>query len=168
MNLADRVKTLTPSSTLAISAKAKELKKQGHDVIGLGVGEPDFNTPEYIIKAAEQAMHNGMTKYTPSGGIPELKEAIINKFKEDNELSYSSDYIISTKVAKPAFYNLFQVLVNECDEVFILAPYCVSYTVQVNLAGQKPVIVKALVVNYFKVSPDQLEKVITEKTKAVV
>ena len=168
MNLADRVKTLTPSSTLAISAKAKELKKQGHDVIGLGVGEPDFNTPEYIIKAAEQAMHNGMTKYTPSGGIPELKEAIINKFKEDNELSYSSDEIIVTTGAKHALYTLFQVLVNEGDEVVIPAPYWVSYPEQVKLAGGKPVIVEALEENNFKVTPEQLEKVITEKTKTLV
>src|SRR5699024_158838 len=168
MNLADRVKTLTPSSTLAISAKAKELKKQGHDVIGLGVGEPDFNTPEYIIKAAEQAMHNGMTKYTPSGGIPELKEAIINKFKEDNELSYSSDEIIVTTEAKHALYTLFQVLVNEGDEVVISAPYWVSYRDQVKVAGGKPVKVEAMEKNKLKVTPDQLEKVITEETKARV
>src|SRR5699024_5378679 len=165
MNLADRVKTLTPSSTLAISAKAKELKKQGHDVIGLGVGEPDFNTPEYIIKAAEQAMHNGMTKSTPSGGIAELKEATINKCKEDTELSYSSDEVIVTTGAKHALYALVQVLGDEGDEVVIPAPYWVSYPEQVKLAGGKPVIVEALEKNNFKVTPEQLEKVITEKTK---
>src|SRR5690625_6840893 len=113
-------------------------------------------------------MHNGMTKYTPSGGIPELKEAIINKFKEDNELTYSPDEIIVTTGAKHALYTLFQVLVNEGDEVIIPAPYWVSYPEQVKLAGGNPIIVEALEENNFKVTPEQLEKVITEKTKALV
>src|SRR5690625_667319 len=96
MNLSNRVKTLTPSSTLAISAMATELKAQGHDVIGLGVGEPDFNTPPYVIRAAKQAMDEGMTKYTATGGVMKLKQAIINKFERDNDLSYSPDEIIVT------------------------------------------------------------------------
>ena len=124
MDLADRVKTLTPSKTLAITAKAKEMKQQGHDVIGLGAGEPDFNTPEYIIKAAEQAMREGLTKYTPSGGITELKKAIAEKFKVDNDLSYQLDEIIVTAGAKHALYNLFEVLLNEGDEVIIPSPFC--------------------------------------------
>src|SRR5690625_2347493 len=117
MDLANRVKTLTPSSTLAITAKAKELKAEGHDVIGLGAGEPDFNTPEYIIQAAKRAMDKGMTKYTASGGIPALKEAIRNKFEADNHLNYTTDQIIVTAGAKHALYTLFQVLLNDGDEV---------------------------------------------------
>ncbi|WP_029267912.1 pyridoxal phosphate-dependent aminotransferase [Virgibacillus alimentarius] len=168
MELANRVKTLTPSSTLAISAKAKELKQQGYDVIGLGVGEPDFNTPDYVIRAAEKAMKDGMTKYTPSGGINELKQAIIHKFKDENELSYSADEIVVTTGAKHALYTLFQVILNNDDEVIIPAPYWVSYPEQVKLAGGKPVIVDASEDNEFKITPSQLEQAITEKTKAIV
>lgn len=168
MDLAKRVKTLTPSSTLAITAKAKELKKEGHDVIGLGAGEPDFNTPEYIIAAAEKAMHHGMTKYTPSGGISELKQAITNKFKRDNDLIYTTDEIIVTTGAKHALYTLFQVLLNEGDEVIIPAPYWVSYPEQVKLASGKPVVVDALETNNFKLTPEQLEAAITDETKAFI
>lgn len=168
MNLSNRVKTLTPSSTLAISAMATELKKQGHDVIGLGVGEPDFNTPDYIIKAAEKAMHKGMTKYTPSGGITELKQAIVNKFKKDNDLSYSVDEIIVTSGAKHALFTLFQALLNKDDEVIVPAPYWVSYPEQIKLAGGKPIILDTIEESNFKMTPKQLEETITEKTKAVI
>ena len=168
MELAKRVKTLTPSSTLAITAKAKELKQQGHDVIGLGAGEPDFNTPEYILKAAERAMYEGMTKYTPSGGILELKSAIVSKFKVDNGLSYTNDQIIVTTGAKHALYTLFQVLLNDGDEVIVPAPYWVSYPEQIKLAGGKPVFVKSLEQNKFKMTADELEAAITSKTKAVI
>lgn len=168
MELANRVKTLTPSSTLAISAKAKELKKQGYDIIGLGVGEPDFNTPEYILKAANKAMQEGMTKYTPAGGIPELKQAIVNKFQADNELSYSNDQIIVTTGAKHALYTLFQVLLNEGDEVIVPSPYWVSYPEQIKLASGNPIIVQALEKNEFKLTPNELEAAITDKTKAVI
>lgn len=168
MELANRVKTLTPSSTLAISAKAKELKQQGLDVIGLGVGEPDFNTPGYILDAANKAMQDGMTKYTPAGGTLELKRAIVNKFKADNELSYGTDQIIITTGAKHALYTLFQVLINEGDEVIVPSPYWVSYPEQIKLASGKPVIVDALEENDFKLTPDELEAAITSKTKAVI
>ncbi|WP_106497433.1 pyridoxal phosphate-dependent aminotransferase [Lentibacillus sp. Marseille-P4043] len=168
MELANRVKTLTPSSTLAITAKAKELKEQGYDVIGLGAGEPDFNTPKYIIDAAEKAMREGMTKYTPSGGTVELKKAIINKLKNDNHLSYNASEIIVTTGAKHALYTLFQVLLNPADEVIIPTPYWVSYPEQVKLAGGKPVFVTAEETNQFKLTPDQLEAAITEKTKAFI
>lgn len=168
MNLSGRVKTLTPSSTLAISAKATELKKQGQDVIGLGVGEPDFNTPTYILEAAKEAMNKGLTKYTPSGGIIELKEAIAKKFKKDNDLSYSNDEIIVTTGAKHALYTLFQVLLDKGDEVIVPAPYWVSYTEQVKLAEGKPVIVTASENNDFKLTPEQLENAITNKTKAII
>ncbi|HLR79954.1 MAG TPA: pyridoxal phosphate-dependent aminotransferase [Bacillota bacterium] len=168
MVLANRVKSLTPSSTLAISAKAKELQEEGHDVIGLGVGEPDFNTPKFIIEAAKQAMDDGLTKYTPSGGIPKLKQAIVKKFKEDNTLQYSPQQIIVTTGAKHALYTLFQVILNEKDEVIVPAPYWVSYTEQVKLAGAKPVIVQAQEENNFKLTAEQLEAAITKNTKAVI
>lgn len=168
MELANRVKTLTPSSTLAITAKAKELKSQGYDVIGLGAGEPDFNTPDYIIKAAEDAMKKGLTKYTPSGGIVELKNAIVSKYKKDNGLTYSPEEIIITTGAKHALYTLFQVLLNENDEVIVPAPYWVSYPEQIKLAGGKPVVVNADEKNNFKLTPEQLEAAITSKTKAFI
>ncbi|WP_085992053.1 pyridoxal phosphate-dependent aminotransferase [Oceanobacillus senegalensis] len=168
MQLSKRVETLTPSSTLAITAKAKELKKQGHDVIGLGAGEPDFNTPEYILEAAQEAMKNGLTKYTPSGGTVELKQAIVKKFEKDNELSYQPEQIIVTSGAKHALYTLFQVILNDGDEVIVPAPYWVSYPEQIKLAGGKPVILKSLEENEFKITPEELRAAITPNTKAIV
>ncbi|WP_077703689.1 pyridoxal phosphate-dependent aminotransferase [Virgibacillus dokdonensis] len=168
MELANRVKTLTPSSTLAITAKAKELKQQGHDVIALGAGEPDFNTPEPILRAAEKAMNEGKTKYTPSGGIVELKQAIVNKFQKDNQLEYTKEQIIVTTGAKHALYTLFQVLLNEGDEVIIPTPYWVSYPEQVKLAGGTPVFIPAKEENQFKLTPQELEAAITSKTKAII
>ncbi len=168
VKLANRVKTLTPSSTLAITAKAKELKQQGYDVIALGAGEPDFNTPSFILESAEKAMKEGMTKYTPSGGIVELKKAIVNKFKSDNQLTYTTDQIIVTTGAKHALYTLFQVLLNDGDEVIVPVPYWVSYPEQVKLAGGKPVFIEAKEENEFKLTPKELEEAITEKTKAII
>lgn len=168
MELAERVKTLTPSSTLAITAKAKELKQQGFDVIGLGAGEPDFNTPEYILEAAKKALDNGLTKYTATGGIIELKNAIVDKFKKDNNLSYSNDQIIVTSGAKHALYTLFQVILNKDDEVIVPVPYWVSYPEQIKLAEGNPVLVHASEANKFKLTPEELENAITKKTKAVI
>ncbi|QTN01485.1 aminotransferase class I/II-fold pyridoxal phosphate-dependent enzyme [Sediminibacillus dalangtanensis] len=168
MDLANRVKTLTPSSTLAITAKAKELKSQGHDVIGLGAGEPDFNTPQTVLDAAEKAMREGHTKYTPSGGLPALKEAIIKKLKQDQQLEYTPEEIIVTNGAKHGLYTLFQVLLDPGDEVIIPAPYWVSYPEQVKLAQGMPVVVESKEANQFKVTPEQLEQAITDKTKAVI
>ncbi|MFD2925777.1 pyridoxal phosphate-dependent aminotransferase [Halobacillus naozhouensis] len=168
MELAKRVQTLTPSSTLAITAKAKELKTEGHDVIGLGAGEPDFNTPDHIITAASNAMEEGLTKYTPSGGILDLKDAIVSKMKEDHNLSYSTDEVIVTTGAKHALFTLFQVLLNKGDEVIVPAPYWVSYPEQIKLAEGTPVIVKAKEENQFKITPAQLEESITKHTKAVI
>lgn len=168
MKLSKRVSTLTPSTTLAITAKAKELKAQGHDVIGLGAGEPDFNTPEHILDEAVKAMKEGHTKYTPSGGLIGLKEAVIEKFKQDQQLNYNPSEIIVCTGAKHALYTLFQVLLDEGDEVIIPTPYWVSYPEQVKLAGGTPVFVEGVESNQFKITPDQLEEVITEKTKAVI
>lgn len=168
MKLSQRVMELSPSTTLAITAKANELRKSGKDVVGLGAGEPDFNTPESILVAAKKAMDAGHTKYTPSGGIPELKAAIQKKLERDNGLKYDPSQIIVTVGAKHALYNLFQVLLNPGDEVIIPAPYWVSYIEQVKLAGGKPVIVHGDEANFFKVKPEQIESAITERTKAVL
>lgn len=168
MELANRVKQMTPSSTLAIAAKSKELKQAGYDVIGLGVGEPDFNTPDFINEAAIKALQEGHTKYTPAGGIPELKAAIANKFKQDNELDYTAKEIIVTTGAKHALYTLFQVILNPEDEVIVPAPYWVSYPEQIKLAEGNPVIVEANEKTNYKITPEQLEAAITEKTKAVI
>ncbi|WP_042145618.1 pyridoxal phosphate-dependent aminotransferase [Paucisalibacillus sp. EB02] len=168
MEIANRVKTLTPSTTLAITAKAKELKQNGFDVIGLGAGEPDFNTPDYIIEAAKDAMDQGKTTYTPAGGINELKQAIIDKLYKENKLSYDMNQIIVTSGAKHALYTLFQVLLNKNDEVIVPSPYWVSYPEQIKLAGGKPVYVDGKEENNFKITPEQLNAAITDKTKAVI
>ncbi|MBM7647961.1 aspartate aminotransferase [Bacillus ectoiniformans] len=168
IRLAERVKALTPSTTLAITAKAKEMKAQGIDVIGLGAGEPDFNTPEHIIQAAYESMQKGQTKYTPSGGLVELKDAVINKFKEDQGIEYKRSEIIVTVGAKHALYTLFQVILDEGDEVIIPTPFWVSYPEQVKLADGKPVYVEGKEDNQFKITPEQLEEVITDRTKAVI
>jgi aspartate aminotransferase len=168
MKLAKRVASLTPSTTLAITAKAKELKAAGHDVIGLGAGEPDFNTPQHIIDAAVKAMNAGHTKYTPSGGLADLKAEIIKKFKEDQNLGYEPSEIIVCVGAKHALYTLFQVILDEGDEVIIPTPYWVSYPEQVKLAGGVPVYVEGLEENEFKITPEQLQSAITERTKAVI
>jgi aspartate aminotransferase len=166
--LASRVGALTPSSTLAITAKAKELKAQGKDVIGLGAGEPDFNTPQHIIDAAVKSMNEGFTKYTPSGGLPELKKEIASKLKRDQGLDYKPNEIIVTNGAKHGLYTLFQVLLNEGDEVIIPIPYWVSYPEQVKLAGGKPIYVEGFEQNQFKITPEQLKEKISSKTRAVI
>lgn len=168
IQLAERVKALTPSTTLAITAKAKELKAQGMDVIGLGAGEPDFNTPKHIIDAAFKSMNEGNTKYTPSAGLPTLISAIIEKFKKDQGIDYKKNQVIVTNGAKHALYTLFQVLLNEGDEVIIPTPYWVSYPEQVKLAGGVPVYVEGKEENDFKVSVDQLSSAINSKTRALI
>lgn len=166
--LAKRVMALTPSSTLAITAKAKELKEQGEDVIGLGAGEPDFNTPKHIIDAAYQSMMEGKTKYTPSAGLPLLKTAIIEKFKRDQGINYEPAEIIVGNGAKHVLYTLFQAILDEGDEVIIPTPYWVSYPEQVKLAGGVPVYIDGKESNGFKITSEQLRGAITEKTKAVI
>ncbi|WP_141770178.1 pyridoxal phosphate-dependent aminotransferase [Bacillus massilinigeriensis] len=168
MKLAQRVKQLTPSSTLAITAKAKELKDAGKDVIGLGAGEPDFNTPQHIIDAAVKSMNDGHTKYTATAGLPALKKEITEKFRRDQGLDYNPSEIIVTNGAKHALYTLFQVILDEGDEVIIPIPYWVSYPEQVKLAGGVPVYVEGLEENEFKISPEQLASTVTARTKAVI
>ncbi|MCP8968786.1 pyridoxal phosphate-dependent aminotransferase [Ectobacillus ponti] len=168
MKLAKRVAALTPSTTLEITAKAQELKAQGHDVIGLGAGEPDFNTPQYIIDAAYQAMLAGHTKYTPTAGLASLKQEIVRKFDRDQGLAYEPSQIIVCNGAKHALYTLFQVLLDEGDEVIIPTPYWVSYPEQVKLAEGVPVYVEGAESNSFKITPEQLRAAITDRTKAVI
>ncbi len=168
VQLAKRVSALTPSTTLAITAKAKSLKEEGHDVIGLGAGEPDFNTPQNIIDAAVKSMNEGHTKYTPAAGLPLLKKAIINKLQRDQGLSYEPNQIIVTNGAKHGLYTLFQVLLDEGDEVIIPIPYWVSYPEQVKLADGVPVFVNGVEENEFKITPEQLKSAITSRTKAVI
>ncbi|WP_181348304.1 pyridoxal phosphate-dependent aminotransferase [Thalassobacillus sp. CUG 92003] len=168
MELANRVQSLTPSSTLAITAKANELKAEGHDVIGLGAGEPDFNTPTFILDAAKEAMDKGLTKYTPSGGIPALKAAITNKMKHDQQLDYEASQVIVTTGAKHALFTLFQVMLNPGDEVIVPSPYWVSYPEQVKLAEGHPIVVEGKEENQFKLTPEQLEAAITPQTKAFI
>lgn len=168
INLAHRVQTLTPSTTLAITAKANELKAQGVDVIGLGAGEPDYNTPANILDAAYQSMIEGKTKYTPAGGLPALKEAIIQKLQRDQGLSYQPKEVMVGIGAKHVLYTLFQVLLNEGDEVIIPIPYWVSYPEQVKLAQGVPVYIEATASQEYKVTPQQLREAVTDRTKAVI
>lgn len=168
MKLSKRVQTITPSSTLAITAKAKALKAAGHDVIGLGAGEPDFNTPEHIIEAATLSMQEGETKYTPSGGLPTLKEAIMDKFKRDQDLTYIQEEIMVSSGAKHALYTIFQTLLDEGDEVIVPAPFWVSYPEQIKLAGGTPVILQTKEENDFKMTREALTNTITPRTKVLI
>jgi len=168
MKLADRLNKIQPSPTLAIDAKAKALKAQGVDVVGFGAGEPDFDTPVNIKEAAKKAIDAGFTKYTPVGGTDELKDSIIAKMKKDHGLEYSRDEISVACGAKHSLYNISQALIQEGDEVIIPAPYWVSYPDQVVLAGGTPVFIETDETTEFKITPDQLEKAITGKTRALL
>lgn len=168
MKLAKRIGRVQPSPTIAIDTKAKAMKAEGIDVIGFGAGEPDFDTPEHIKAAAIAALKEGKTKYTPVGGINELKDAIIAKLKRDNGLSYTRDEIITSCGGKHSLYNIAQVLLEAGDEVIIPAPYWVSYPDQVLLNDAKPVIVPTQEKNGFKITPIELKEAITPKTKAFV
>ncbi|MCP5195318.1 MAG: pyridoxal phosphate-dependent aminotransferase [Gammaproteobacteria bacterium] len=166
--LSERVQRIKPSPTLAVTAKANALKAEGKDVIGLGAGEPDFDTPDFIKEAAIKAIHAGFTKYTPVDGTAGLKKAIIAKFERDNGLSYEPKQILVSCGGKQSFYNLAQALLNSGDEVIIPAPYWVSYPDMVLLADGTPVIVEAGVEQSFKITPTQLEAAITSRTRLLV
>jgi aspartate aminotransferase len=168
MKLAKRVSALTPSTTLAITAKAKEMKDQGIDVIGLGAGEPDFNTPVEIIEEAYSAMLKGQTKYTPSNGLPALRKTICDKLLKDQGLTYSPGEVVVTNGAKHALYTLFQAILDPGNEVIIPTPYWVSYPEQVILAEGVPVFIEGYEHQQFKVTPEQIEAAITENTKAII
>jgi aspartate aminotransferase len=166
--LSHRARSLRPSPTLAINAKAKAMQAQGIQVISFGAGEPDFDTPENIKLAAKKAIDEGFTKYTPVGGIDELKDAIINKFKGDSQLTYKRSEILVSCGGKHSFYNLAQAIFDEGDEVIIPAPYWVSYPPMVALAGGTPVIIETAEKDEFKITPDDLKTKITQKTKALI
>ncbi len=155
--LSDRIKSLSVSQTLAMAQKSRELKAKGIDIISLSLGEPDFNTPDYIKEAAKKAIDENYSKYPPVPGYADLREAISRKFKEENGINYSPDQIIVSAGGKHSLINVILSIVNPGDEVIILAPYWVSYYDQIILAEGKPVIIKAKLENDFKISPEQLE-----------
>lgn len=168
LELSKKAAAVKPSSTLAITAKAKELKAQGKDVVGFGAGEPDFNTPENICEAAIKAIKDGFTKYTPASGTNELKAAISKKFKEFNGLDYDTDQIVISNGGKHSLTNIFTALLNPGDEVIIPAPFWLSYPEIVKLAGGVPVIVTTTKEQNFKITAEDLAKAVTDKTKALV
>lgn len=166
--LADRIIKMVESATLQMTAKARKLKQEGKDVISLSIGEPDFDTPEFIKEAAKQALDEGYTKYTPVSGLLELKKAIQRKFKRDNNMDFDLDQIVVSNGAKQSIANVCMSVLNEGDEVIIFAPYWVSYLEIVQLAGGVPVIIPTTVEADFKVTPDQLEYAINDKTRMVI
>jgi aspartate aminotransferase len=166
--LASRMSRISPSMTVAIDTKAKALKAEGKDVIGLGAGEPDFGTPEYVSKAAIQSINDGLTRYTPPAGMPILKEAVVKKLKDENGVDYTAAQIVISSGAKHCITNVFTALVEEGDEIIIPAPYWVTYPELVKLNGGTPVVVAAGVENEFKITPAQLEAAITPKTKLFI
>ncbi|WP_419419754.1 pyridoxal phosphate-dependent aminotransferase [Legionella sp. D16C41] len=163
--LANRVQLVKPSPTLAVAAKATQMQAQGLDIVNLGTGEPDFDTPKHIKDAAVAAIAAGYTKYTAVDGIPELKQAIRDKFKRDNDFDYQLNQILVSVGGKQSIYNLCQAFINDGDEVIIPAPYWVSYPDIVLLAGGTPVIIPSTPANRYKITPEQLEQAITPKTK---
>jgi aspartate aminotransferase len=166
--LSQRVQRIKPSPTLAVTSRAAELRAAGKDIVSLGAGEPDFDTPEHIKQAAIRAIKAGATRYTAVDGTPELKTAIINKFQRENGLTYQPNQILVSCGGKQSFYNLVEALLNPGDEVIIPAPYWVSYPDMVRLADGEPVIVKTGLDQRFKMSPEQLEAAITARTRLVV
>jgi len=168
MMLSKRVSQVSPSATLSITAKAKRMKAEGIDVIGLGAGEPDFDTPLHIKKAAKRALDEGFTKYTPASGIKELKEAICQKLKRDNNLQYTPEEILVSCGAKHSIFNAILVLCDEDHEVILPSPFWVSYPEMIKVAGAKPVILKTNREEDFKITPGQLRKAITPKTKLLI
>ena len=168
IRLAKRLKKINPSSTLAITSRAKKLKSEGFDVVNLAGGEPDFDTPDFIKQAAIEAINAGFTKYTPTTGIPELKQLICEKFKRDNGLDYTPNQIVVSCGAKHSIFNTLFVLVEEGDEVLMPLPYWVSYPEMVNLCAATPKFIKASPLNGFKITPGDLEKNISKKTKVFI
>lgn len=166
--LSHRAQSIKPSPTLAVTARAAELRAEGKDIIGLGAGEPDFDTPEHIKEAAIEALKKGQTKYTAVDGTADLKLAIINKFKRENDLIYNNNQILVSCGAKHSLYNLFQATLNPGDEIIIPAPYWVSYPDMAKLAGAEPVILKTTIDDNFKITPEKLRGAISDKTRMVV
>ena len=168
MKLSERSQKVNASMTLALSAKAGQMKTDGHDVVSFGAGEPDFNTPEHIAKAGKEAIDEGFTKYTAAAGTKDLKKAVQKKFKKDNGLDYDLDQIIISNGAKHSLFNTFQTILNPGDEVIISRPYWVSYPETVKLGGGVPVYVDAEEENNFKMKIEDIKKAVTENTKALI
>ncbi len=168
MLISKRLSLISPSPTLAITAKAKQMKQEGIDVIGFGAGEPDFDTPIHIKEAAKKALDEGFTKYTPASGVKELKEAICQKFKNDNNLNFSAEEILVSCGAKHSIFNAILALCNEGDEVILPSPYWVSYPEMIKIAGAKPIILMTTPENNFKIIPQKLQEAITPKTKLLI
>jgi len=168
ITLSQRVQAIKPSPTLAVTGRARELRAAGHDVIGLGAGEPDFDTPQHIKEAGIKAIKAGATKYTAVDGTPELKNAIIDKFKRENALEYAPEQVLVSAGAKHSLFNLFQALLNPGDEVVIPAPYWVSYPDLAIMAEAKPVIITTDFEHSFKVTPEQLDRAITPRARLVI
>ena len=166
--LSKTLERVKPSPTIAVSSKARELKAAGHDVIGFGMGEPDFDTPDHIKQAAIDAINRGETKYTAVDGLPELKQAICNKFKRENDLTYTPAQVSVSTGGKQVIYNALMATLNPGDEVITPAPYWVSYPDMVLLGGGDPVAVETRIEDNFKMTPDALENAITEKTKWLI
>src|SRR5947209_9658674 len=166
--ISQRAAVLAPSLTLAIDSKAKQMKAEGQDVVGFGAGEPDFDTPQHIKDAAAKALADGFTKYTPSSGIPELRQAIADKFKRENGLSFKASQIIVSCGGKHSCYNVILATCEESDEVVIPAPYWLSYPEMVKLAAAKPVIVQTTDTTEFKMTPEALRQAITPRTRLLV
>lgn len=166
--LSKRVQKVKPSATLAVTAKANELKSQGIQIVSMGSGEPDFDTPINIQKAAIEAIHNGQTRYTAVDGTPALKQAIIDKFKRQNNLDYTDTQVMASSGGKQVFYNLCQAVLDQGDEVIIPSPYWVSYPDMVILADATPIVVETGLEQDFKITPKQLEQSITDKTKLFI
>jgi aspartate aminotransferase len=168
LELSARVRNIKPSPTLAVTARAAQLKAEGRDIISLGVGEPDFDTPDHIKEAAIAAIRRGFTKYTAVGGTPSLKQAVIGKFKRDNGLEYSAKQVLVSCGGKQSFFNLVQAVINPGDEVIIPAPYWVSYPDIVLLADGRPVFIAAGIEQGFRITAEQLEAAITPRTRMLV
>ena len=168
MKFSKKIQRIEPSMTLAVDAKAKELRANGVDIISFGAGEPDFDTPDKIKKAGIAAIEANMTHYTPVGGIDALKQAIVNKFERDNNLFYEKSQILVSCGAKHSLFNIAQVLWEEGDEIIVPAPYWVSYPDIIRYAGAKPVIINTLSANEFKITPDQISSAVTANTRAII
>ena len=168
MSVSKKVSGIAPSLTLEITAKAKKMKAEGISIISFGAGEPDFNTPDYIINSAKKALDDGFTKYTAASGMPELKKAICEKFKKDNNLDYNQSQIIISTGAKSSLYHAICAIVDDGDEVILPSPYWLTYPELIMLAGGKTVAVSATAKNGYKITAEQLENAITDKTKCLI
>ena len=168
LTITNRAKNVSPSLTLAITAKANKMKAEGIDLISFAAGEPDFNTPDFIIDAAKKALDKGFTKYTAASGMPALKDAVCEKLARDNNLTYAQDQIVVSSGAKQSLFNAIQVTVEEGDEVIIIAPYWLTYPELVKICGGTPVVVTMSADNGFALDVDAVKAAITDKTKAII